>query len=645
MKIASIHIYSKVGDRRDLTFNTDGLNIITGRSSTGKSALSEIVEYCIGRSTFNIPDGVIEESVSWYAVIYQFDGEQVLVAKPTPKSGATSCSTVMVRRGQNITPPAFEELQVNDDDTGVVNLLSRLLGIPENITDVPMEQSRVSFEANVKHTLYYLFQKQGFVTNKDQLFYRQNEDHQPQTIRDTFPILFGAASAEKFKLSAELRSLQRQQRINQKQLDQAKLDVEQSTDRSLSLFSEAKSVGISMNERTSNEIPVIDVLRQTTKWKPSPVPEEDGSRIASLERDLVQLREDRKRIRRLIESAQKYSMRASNFEHEAMEQRDRLASIKALPRGSDGEWQWPFVDEGFGTDSPIAQALLMEVSSLDAEMSVMTTEKPQLDAYLLGQEAEIDSVTRGIGTKEEELAAAIAANEQIAELGNRNNAAARVVGRISLFLENLVTDEELLRLEGSQRRLAQQITTLENQIGRDDAQDRLHSVINGISSMISGYIKELGGEFGQFPARLDLKHLTVVFDRPDRLTYMERTGGGENHLAYHLGALLALHKFAADGGHPIPRFLMIDQPTQVYFPSEEVYKSASGTIADTESDADMEAVRRLFQLLREFVERHVPGFQIIVTEHANLRDDWYQKALVEPPWSKPPALVPEDWVN
>ena len=124
---------------------------------------------------------------------------------------------------------------------------------------------------------------------------------------------------------------------------------------------------------------------------------------------------------------------------------------------------------------------------------------------------------------------------------------------------------------------------------------------------------------------------------------MERTGGGENHLAYHLGAMLALHKYASDGGHPIPRFLMIDQPTQVYFPSEEIYKSVAGSIEGTESDADMEAVRRLFQLLKDFVEEHVPGFQIIVTEHANLRDGWYQKALVEPPWDKPPALVPEDW--
>ena len=56
MKIDSIVIYSHDGQMRILSFNVDGLNIITGRSSTGKSALSAIIEYCMGRSAFNVPE-------------------------------------------------------------------------------------------------------------------------------------------------------------------------------------------------------------------------------------------------------------------------------------------------------------------------------------------------------------------------------------------------------------------------------------------------------------------------------------------------------------------------------------------------------------------------------------------------------------
>ena len=119
--------------------------------------------------------------------------------------------------------------------------------------------------------------------------------------------------------------------------------------------------------------------------------------------------------------------------------------------------------------------------------------------------------------------------------------------------------------------------------------------------------------------------------------------GGENHLAYHLSGLLALHFFAAKNNCPIPQFLLIDQPTQVYFPSEKVYKEAGGSVEKTEADADLVAVRRLFKLLLKFTQEDVPGFQLIVTEHANLRDQWFQDALVEAPWAKPPALVPEGW--
>ena len=262
MKIRSIHIYSHDGQRRDLLFKVDGLNVITGRSSTGKSALSEIIEYCMGRSSFNVPEGVIRDKVVWFAVIYQFEKEQVLVAKPTPPGGGVSCSTAMLRRGTYLQAPEFKDLAVNTDDDSIVELLSRLLGIPENRTDVALEHSRNSFDANVKHTFYYLFQKQGLVANKDQLFYRQNEQFQPQAIRDTLPILFGVSSHDRYELESRLRTAQRDLRINSKQLEQARDAVDTSHEQAIRLFSEARTVGVISNiDGHSNANGIIDALR------------------------------------------------------------------------------------------------------------------------------------------------------------------------------------------------------------------------------------------------------------------------------------------------------------------------------------------------------------------------------------------------
>ena len=584
MKIKSIHIYSHDGQRRDLQFKVDGLNVITGRSSTGKSALSEIIEYCMGRSSFNVPEGVIRDKVAWFAVIYQFEREQVLVAKPTPPGGGASCSTAMLRRGTELQAPSFGELAVNSDDDAVVTLLSRLLGIPENRTDVALEHSRDSYDANVKHTFYYLFQKQGLVANKDQLLYRQNEQFQPQAIRDTLPILLGVSSHDRYELESKLRIAQRDLRLNAKLLEQARDAIDTSHEKAIGLYSEAKAVGvIGDTDLGNNADGIIETLRAALFWKPEKIPEDDGSRISRLEEELSQLRKDRREAQARIDAARQFSKRAGGYESEATEQLDRLASIKALPKNPDtGEWQWPFSERNLALESPVATVLLNELASLDTELRIATGQRPKLEAYLSDLDGKVQEIAGAIKEKEAELSAAIAANEVIAQMGTRNNAAARVVGRISLFLENLAPNEELARLEAEHRRLKLKVEDLEKRIGADDSNERLTSILNIISTQVSQYIQKFEAEFGVYPARFDLANITIVFDRPERPVPMSRTGGGENHLAYHLSALLALHLFAVKNNRPIPRFLLIDQPTQVYFPSEQVYKEADGSVQKTE---------------------------------------------------------------
>jgi len=646
MKIKSIHIYSHEGQRRDLRFKVDGLNVITGRSSTGKSALSEIIEYCMGRSSFNVPEGIIRDKVAWFAVIYQFHHEQVMVAKPTPPNGGASCGTAMLRRGVALEAPAFGELIVNSDDDAIVALLSRLLGIPENRTEVALEHSRNSYDANIKHTFYYLFQKQGLVANKDQLFYRQNEQFQPQTIRDTLPILLGVSSHDRYELESKLRTAQRDFRLSAKVLEQARSAIDTAQERAISLYSEAKTVGALGSVIAGSEgNGVIEALRSAMLWKPETLPSDDGSRISQLEGNLVQLRRDRREVQAKIDAARQFAKRAGGYESEAVEQSDRLASIKALPRDpGTGEWQWPFSERNLAMDSPVATILLKELESLDHELRIAVGQRPKLDAYLSDLDGQVQQIADAIKAKEAELAAAIAANEMLAKMGSRNNAAARVVGRISLFLENLTPNEELARLEDEHRRLKLRVEELERRIGADDSNERLNSILNIISTQLTHYIQKFEAEFRDVPARFDLANITIVFDRPQRQVPMSRTGGGENHLAYHLSALLALHLFAAKNNRPIPQFLLIDQPTQVYFPSEQIYKDAGGSVEKTEeADADLKAVRRVFELLLKFTLEDAPGFQLIVTEHANLREEWFQDALVEQPWTKPPALVPEDW--
>jgi hypothetical protein len=508
--------------------------------------------------------------------------------------------------------------------------------------------SRAPFEVSIKHAPFFLFQKQNLITSADQLFYRQNEQFLPQTIKDSLPVFLGIAPDDRLEIEADLRKKRRDLKLLQREINTANAFIESANEKATSLLVEAQQVGvISKTSFPEDEPEALDLLKSCLDWTPRELPDEDLSMIASLEGTLALLLEKRTMERRSLEAAENFSDKEDGFSGEISEQKSRLESIGSLPREkADGGRIWPFAPESLLPDEPMANALIAELQSLEEELKSVEGERSKIDAYTVGIRNRISEISDDIKATQVNLAAAIAANEAIAQLGDRNASAARVIGRISWFLEQDPTEEVDNDSESREKRLLSEISQLEKDLGFSDFDERLGSVLNVISRGIGDFVKELEAEFSNHPIRLDLKKMTLVIDRDGKPVPMSRTGGGANQLAYHLGAMLSLHSFAAKHGHPLPSFLFLDQPTQVYFPSE-TYKNAAGDIGATEAqlegDADMEKVRSLFKMLHRVAEREAPGLQIIVSEHANLADEWFQDALVEGPWTKPPALVPEEW--
>ena len=237
------------------------------------------------------------------------------------------------------------------------------------------------------------------MTNKDQLLYRQNEQFQPQTIRDTLPILLGVSSHDRYELESKLRVAQRHLRLNAKLLEQARDTIDTSHEKAIGLYSEAKAVGVisASNSAIGGGEEVIEALRSALSWKPEKIPDDDWSRVSRLEEELGQLRKNRREAQSRIDAAREFSKRAGGYESEATEQLNRLASIKALPRNPDtGEWQWPFSERNLALDSPVARVLLKELESLEAELHVATGQRPKLDAYLSDLDAKAQDVANTI---------------------------------------------------------------------------------------------------------------------------------------------------------------------------------------------------------------------------------------------------------
>ncbi|MEJ7607494.1 MAG: hypothetical protein WKF37_14815, partial [Bryobacteraceae bacterium] len=124
-------------------------------------------------------------------------------------------------------------------------------------------------------------------------------------------------------------------------------------------------------------------------------------------------------------------------------------------------------------------------SSLDSELAIVAGQRPRLHSYLSGLEDQIRVTSDDIRSAEEQLAAAIATNELVTAMGNRNSAAARVVGRISLFLENLIPHTELVAREAQHQRLQLKVADLERRVGDDSSRERLTSILNSIAEYTS----------------------------------------------------------------------------------------------------------------------------------------------------------------
>ena len=213
-----------------------------------------------------------------------------------------------------------------------------------------------------------------------------------------------------------------------------------------------------------------------------------------------------------------------------------------------------------------------------------------------------------------------------------------ILGRISLYLESLPDLPDTRALEQEAEDLRAQASVLEIELGDERVRERLESVTSILSQRMTQWARDLGLEHSKFPLRLDLKNLTIVADTADGPVPMARMGSGENWVGYHLIAHLALHQWFVQRARPVPRFLFLDQPSQVYFPAE---KDLEGSIHLVSED-DRVAVSRMFRLVFDAVKEVAPGLQVLITEHADINEDWYQAAVVER-WRGGLKLVPEDW--
>lgn len=651
VQLLSLTLYNDDGRTRSVEFQPGAMNVVTGESKTGKSALLTIVEYSLGRDTMLVPVGPIADTVTWYGALWDLGkSARAFVARPAPRPGRISTQQAMLEfGGTDLAPLPFDRLVVNTDSDSLREQLGRRIGILENLRERPPGSLQQPLEANLGHATLLCLQAQSEIANQSLLFHRQGEPFVEQALRDTIPYFLGAFPRDQALQRVMLRDARRELQRAESALRSAEVAAQTIEMELRALHAEATAVGLVAGPLPEDRTDLVAGL-SAARQAPPPPPTVRDDAAAQDRRQALEVERDTalSDLRRALADRElllDQNRGAAGYEAALELQAGRLTSLGLLGLSSDAGS--PNTDDQDACpacgqhlvqwDTPAA-ALQRHLKDLRTQLANLSSARPAQRAELGRLDEEVSAARGSVATADSALAA-LAAADSVTE----PTVAARrdfTRGRIDAILAHVPTtgEIELQRLHIARVAAARTVAALEAELAESSDRELLTSRLFSIGQSMTEFAERLKLEHRGPNVRLSLERLTVVTDTDSGPATLLRIGSAENWMGYHLITHLALHRFFTQQSRPVPRLLMLDQPTQAYFPSDVA--QARG---DMNTDADRLAVRRLFELIRDAVEELAPSFQVIVCDHANLAEDWFQDA-VRYDWRGGEKLIPADWL-
>lgn len=642
MQIKNIVLYGFNRQCRVLPLSPGELNIITGASKTGKTALIEILDYCLGADDCKIPEGVIRKKVEWVAVTLQQTSGETFIARRMPPQGQKSTSEMFITNGQKLKVPQYDDLKGTSNKDAIQDILTAELGISENIHETPFGQTRRDLSANFRHTLAFCFQQQDEIISKEHLFHKQSDGFVAQAIKDTLPYFLGAVSDDHIRKIIELRELRRQLKISERKLAELEGIRGRGVSKSHKLLAEASDFGLTgklISDLTWDES--IELLN-SIYIQPQIVEEEEiagsNSEFDRLQDERDTLTENLRDLQTQLTAAKSLFSDGDEFKSEAGEQLNRLRSVELFD-DTEEIAHCPLCNSSLQVENipPSISQIQLSANQLSDQIKSLEEHGPKMQQVLRSMEENINEVKEKLKENRELIDAVQLSNIKLRELKDRSEKRAHILGRIGLYLESLPELSDDSEIKTTIMGLKLKIERLQNEISEEAIEERVQSIISNLSADMSIWAKELAMEHSEFPVRFDYKKLTIVADASTGPIPMNKMGSGANWLGGHLITLFALHKWYANHKRPVPRFIFFDQPSQVYFPEDNDWQNLSETKSE-----DRYAVQKIYELAKKVVDASNGMLQVIITDHANIDQDWFQNSIVER-WRGGSKLVPENW--
>lgn len=620
---------------RIIRFSGNKIDIITGFSKRGKSSIIEIIDYCLGNSDCSIPIGEIRNLVDVFALKIVVNGKDIFIGRDSPGNSGQSSKKMYFQeideKGEYKQFNSNEWLhnkemysQNSESVKSILNSYGKFLDVEEFVNE-----KEESITVGFRDTTAFQFQSQSIIANGNTIFFNTDDFFHQNRLKKLFPLALGYKSYDMLQLEDEIKVLEKDWSKISNKVEDLKERYQNWQSNIYEYYSEAVKLGLSNNDidistSSVNQIrfeleKILHDVKQNNLFK-------EGNTIRFSEK-LEEFELERTTLFRNLQTKKMELNKIIKFENTKNEYIENVYT-QINERLKPIDW---FLNRKGIDYCPFCETTSDKASVELQKLKVVKEENLKLKDINFSTDLSFEKEKSTLKQNIKELETSIKQfdkniNILLNETKDEQFVYQRIyefVGKVSTFIKNLPDeDNELV----SQLNLIEKILNDKRKklSGLKQKFDKQH-ILDKVSKSIKTYIDLLPIE--------NNKHCNVLIDPEKYLgikikddknkteTFLNKIGSGSNYMCYHLATMLGLHEYfhkLKEVGkiNYVPSFLVLDQPSQVYYPDvldEKISKKKELKIKESE---DLENTKKIFDVCAKFIERTNNEVQIIILEHA-----------------------------
>ncbi|MFZ4860980.1 DUF3732 domain-containing protein [Sphingobacterium sp. Mn56C] len=634
--ISNIFLFQDNGELRTLKFD-EGLNIISGDSKTGKSAIIEIIDYCLFASRSTIPKGIITDWTDIYCIILKIKEKHLIIGRRKSSNQMYFSVEINSEFLIDFSIQYFSDKKLTDLDDAKREFEKHIgISVLDTRIDEEEDKRKSGGKVTMRSFVPFLFQHQNLIANKHSLFYRFDDFYKRKKTIDDYPILMGWGNADFFDLQRTLESKQKE--LNQRKKLDEKLKISNGQLRE-DLHGIVSLYYTSIGKELSEEITLPD-LKKLVKDLPNANVNSVGDQnlneeLRKVDNLIFQKKKDLDIVLDLLSTIKSNNDISRNYSQNI----NRLKSLASIET-TISEVHCPLCDQE-------VDAITDQISVIKDSNQILEDEFEKIGTYVVDTSYQNASLRKERDTLKKELkelnVKAENLNKQVLKEFNTNNEYERnllLKGRTEANAQNLIERNKLLSNNSNDySELEVEIEDLKNKLAGFNLKAEIQKAQIKLSEKMSAICELLDFEEEFKPGRIlfDLEKFSLTYNLNNKENILlSEMGSGSNWLAIHLSAFLGfLYLHSTTTTCKIPSILVLDQPSQVYFP--KIYKQLDEEVENEQMKVDdnIFQVKNIFKVLSNEIANidKECGYkpQVIVLEHAD-EDEFSQ--FIKYRWSK-----------